>query len=68
MLFIALTLTLVVAIGYWALPQFRGMISTLAVVACAFVCPVTMIFMMRSMPTDSDPAGVAHQAADETRS
>uniref|UniRef100_UPI003F64A6C0 DUF2933 domain-containing protein n=1 Tax=Burkholderia cepacia TaxID=292 RepID=UPI003F64A6C0 len=66
MLFIALTLAIVVALGYWALPQFRGLISTQAVVACAFVCPVTMMLMMRSMPEDRDPDRSTHPTANDS--
>jgi hypothetical protein len=67
MVSIALTLAIVVAIGYWALPQLRGTISTLAIVASAFVCPLTMMLMMRNMPAHAGRDDTATRTADETK-
>ncbi|WP_233804168.1 DUF2933 domain-containing protein [Paraburkholderia sp. HP33-1] len=45
----ALALALVIAIGYWALPQFRGSIAPFILVACVLVCPLSMLLMMRGI-------------------
>ena len=49
MLTIALALALVLAVGYWALPQLRGSLTTFILVACSLLCPLSMLFMMRGM-------------------
>ena len=45
MLTIALALALVLAVGYWALPEFRGSLTTFILVACSLACPLSMLFM-----------------------
>ncbi|RQY93891.1 DUF2933 domain-containing protein [Burkholderia stagnalis] len=67
MVSIALTMAVVIAIGYWTLPQLRGAISTLAIVASAFVCPLAMVVMMRNMPAHVNRDDTATRTADETK-
>jgi hypothetical protein len=54
MLTIALTFALVLAVGYWALPQFRGSLTTFILAACSLACPLSMLFMMRGMRSGAD--------------
>jgi multisubunit Na+/H+ antiporter MnhG subunit len=49
----ASALALVLALGYWALPQFRGSLAPLILVACMLVCPLSMLFMMRGSQPDT---------------
>lgn len=49
MLAIALALVFAAIVVYWALPQLRGSLSALAVVASALICPLSMLFMMQGM-------------------
>ena len=44
----ALAFALVIALGYWTLPQFRGFLAPLILVACLSVCPLSMLLMMRN--------------------
>ncbi|MDR5736023.1 DUF2933 domain-containing protein [Caballeronia sp. LZ025] len=50
---IALALALILAIGYWALPQILGELSTFVAMASVLICPLSMLFMMRGMQTPS---------------
>jgi uncharacterized membrane protein YfcA len=43
-----------VVLGYWALPQFRGSLLNLIVLACLVICPLSMLFMMRGKQPDRD--------------
>ncbi|MBO3056546.1 DUF2933 domain-containing protein [Burkholderia pseudomallei] len=54
MVAIALALAFAVVVVYWALPQSRGSLSTLAVVASVLICPLSMLFMMRGMQSHAD--------------
>ncbi|WP_250478270.1 DUF2933 domain-containing protein [Caballeronia sp. INML1] len=54
MVTIALALALILAIGYWALPQIRGEFSTFVAMASVLICPLSMLFMMRGMQTPVD--------------
>lgn len=63
----ALALALVLAVGYWALPQFRGALTTFILVACSLACPLTMLFMMRSMQSPADQHGKEVAAAGERK-
>ena len=49
----ALALALLLAVGYWALPQFRGAFEPFILVACALVCPPSMFFMMGGMQSSA---------------
>lgn len=49
-----LGLVVLVALGYWLLPQFRVPWLNLIVLACLVVCPLSMLFMMRSKRPDRD--------------
>jgi hypothetical protein len=57
-----LAFALVLALGYWALPQFRGSLTTFILVACSLACPLSMLFMMRGM----QPGAGKPDARDET--
>ncbi|MFL9888265.1 DUF2933 domain-containing protein [Paraburkholderia agricolaris] len=50
----ALALALVIALGYWALPQFRGSLAPFILVACMLVCPLSMLLMMRATKSSTD--------------
>ncbi|MFM0173608.1 DUF2933 domain-containing protein [Paraburkholderia sediminicola] len=50
----ALALALVLALGYWALPEIRGALGTFIVIASALICPLSMLFMMRAMQSHTD--------------
>ncbi|MFM0198148.1 DUF2933 domain-containing protein [Paraburkholderia strydomiana] len=54
----ALALALVIALGYWALPQFRGTLSPFILVACMLVCPLSMLLMMRGTKSSTDKQDV----------
>jgi uncharacterized membrane protein YfcA len=51
---ILLGLLVLVALGYWLMPQFRASWLNLIVLACLVVCPLSMLFMMRGKRPDSD--------------
>lgn len=52
----AFGLVALVVLGYWALPQFRGSLLNLIVLACLVICPLSMLFMMRGKRSDRDKA------------
>ncbi len=52
----AFGLVALVALGYWALPQFRGSWLNLIVLACLVICPLSMLFMMGGKRSDRDKA------------
>jgi multisubunit Na+/H+ antiporter MnhG subunit len=58
----ALALALVIALGYWALPQFRGTLAPFILVACMLVCPLSMLLMMRGTKSSTDK----HDVQSET--
>lgn len=68
MVAIALALAFTVVIAYWALPQLRGSLSTLAVVASALICPLSMLFMMRGMQSQTDEKSRKSPEAGERKS
>ncbi|WP_293035701.1 DUF2933 domain-containing protein [Paraburkholderia sp.] len=41
--------------------------STIAIVASAFVCPLAMMFMMRNMPAHVDRDDTTTRTVDETK-
>lgn len=47
-------LAVLVALGYWLLPQFRVSWLNLIVLACLVVCPLSMLFMMRGKRQNRD--------------
>ncbi len=49
-----LGLVALVALGYWALPQFQGSWPIVIVIACMLICPLAMLLMMRGMRSDPD--------------
>jgi hypothetical protein len=63
----ALALALVLAVGYWALPQFRGSLTTFILAACALACPLSMLFMMRGMQSPADQHDKEVSAAVERK-
>jgi membrane protein implicated in regulation of membrane protease activity len=65
---IAFALALVLALGYWTLPQLRGYLTTFILVACSLVCPLSMLFMMRGMHSSTDKQNVRSDAATERKS
>ena len=56
MVTIALALALVLGVGYWALPQFRGSFAPFILVACMLVCPLSMLLMMRGSQSNANEA------------
>ncbi|KWE60391.1 hypothetical protein WM16_30480 [Burkholderia ubonensis] len=67
MVTIALVLVAAIAIGYWALPQSRSVLATLAVIAGAFICPLSMLFMMRGMHSHTDAHDQGGRLNDEAK-
>jgi hypothetical protein len=59
---IALALALVIGLGYWALPQFRGALAPFILAACMLVCPLSMLLMMRGTKSSTDK----HDVQSET--
>lgn len=49
MVAIVLALAFAVDIAYWALPQLRGPLSTVAVVVATLIFRLSRLFMMRGM-------------------
>ena len=49
MIRMAAGLGVLAVIGYFALPQFRAFILGISPVLFALICPLAMIFMMKSM-------------------
>ena len=58
-------LVAVIALGYWAFTPLRGPLATLAVIASGFICPLSMIFMMRGMQSHADGSGVDTRLTDK---
>ncbi|BBQ03424.1 hypothetical protein BSFA1_85520 (plasmid) [Burkholderia sp. SFA1] len=68
MVALALALTLILTVGYWALPQIRGRIDTFIAIASVLVCPLSMLFMMRGMQSHTDSSEKSAQAAEKSSS
>ncbi|KAK47019.1 hypothetical protein BG58_07545 [Caballeronia jiangsuensis] len=68
MVAIALALALILAIGYWALPQIRGTLGTFIAMASVLICPLSMLFMMRGMQTPVDRPEKPSQAMEKSGS
>ncbi|SOF01842.1 Protein of unknown function [Burkholderia sp. OK233] len=64
----ALALALVLALGYWALPQLRGALGTFIVIASALICPLSMLFMMRAMQSHTDAQEKPGHVVDKSKS
>lgn len=64
----ALVLALVLALGYWALPQLRGALGTFIVIASALICPLSMLFMMRAMQSHTDSQEKPGHVVDTSKS
>lgn len=64
---ITLALALLLAAGYWTLPQFRGAFEPFILVACALVCPLSMLFMMGSMQSSAHTADVQSKSVPEQK-
>lgn len=64
----AIALALVIAIGYWALPQFRGILAPFILVACMLVCPLSMLLMMREAKSSADKQDVQSEAVTGPKS
>ena len=64
----AIVLALVIAIGYWALPQFRGGLAPFILVACMLVCPLSMLLMMRETKSSTDKQDVRSEAVTGPKS
>ncbi|MFM0758164.1 MULTISPECIES: DUF2933 domain-containing protein [Paraburkholderia] len=64
----ALALALVLALGYWALPQLRGALGTFIVIASALICPLSMLFMMRAMQSHTDSQEKPGHVVDKSKS
>ncbi|KWB22461.1 DUF2933 domain-containing protein [Burkholderia ubonensis] len=64
MVAVVLALVTVITLGYWAFPPLRGPLATLAVIASGFICPLSMIFMMRGTQFHADGSGVDARLTD----
>ncbi|MFM0732646.1 DUF2933 domain-containing protein [Paraburkholderia sediminicola] len=64
----ALALALVIALGYWALPQFRESLAPFILVACMLVCPLSMLLMMRATKSSTDEQDVQSEAVTGPKS
>jgi hypothetical protein len=64
----ALALALVIALGYWALPQFRGSLAPFILVACILVCPLSMLLMMRATKSSTDKQDVQSETVTGPKS
>ncbi|MFM0371306.1 DUF2933 domain-containing protein [Paraburkholderia aspalathi] len=64
----ALALALVIALGYWALPQFRGSLAPFILVACMLVCPLSMLLMMRTTKSSTDKQDVQSETVTGPKS
>ncbi|MFM0091759.1 DUF2933 domain-containing protein [Paraburkholderia sediminicola] len=64
----ALALALVIALGYWALPQFRGSLAPFILVACMLVCPLSMLLMMRTTKSGTDKQDVQSETVTGPKS
>lgn len=65
MVAIGFALVAVIAVAYWAFPPLRGSLATLAVIASAFICPLSMIFMMRGMQSHTDAPDTGARLTDK---
>ncbi len=68
MVAIALALALILSLGYWALPQIRGALGTFVAMASVLICPLSMLFMMRGMHSQTDSPEKSGQAVEKSRS
>ncbi|KDR28405.1 MULTISPECIES: DUF2933 domain-containing protein [Caballeronia] len=68
MVTIALALALILAVGYWALPQIRGELGRFIAIASVLICPLSMLFMMRGMQTQTDRPEKSGQATEKSGS
>ncbi|MDR5743523.1 DUF2933 domain-containing protein [Caballeronia sp. LZ029] len=68
MVTIALALALIIAIGYWALPQIRGTLGAFIAMASVLICPLSMLFMMRGMQTHTDRQEKSGQPVEKSGS
>ena len=64
----ALALALFIALGYWALPQFRGAFAPFILVACMLVCPLSMLLMMRGTRSGTDKQDVQSETVTGPKS
>ncbi|SOE99375.1 Protein of unknown function [Burkholderia sp. OK233] len=64
----ALALSLVIALGYWALPQFRGVLAPFILAACMLVCPLSMLLMMRTTKSSTDKQDVQSETVTGPKS
>lgn len=64
----ALALALILTVGYWALPQVRGALTSFIGIAIALICPLSMLFMMRGMQSHADSRDKVVPVSDKTTS
>ncbi|NPT58054.1 DUF2933 domain-containing protein [Paraburkholderia elongata] len=64
----ALALALVIALGYWALPQFRIALAPFILVACMLVCPLSMLLMMPATKSGTDKQDVQSETVTGPKS
>lgn len=64
---IALGLVVVLALVAWVFVSFRGSLLSLFVLACAVVCPLAMLFMMRGTQSRSDQPDERDRSATERK-
>ncbi|SIT37751.1 conserved exported hypothetical protein [Paraburkholderia piptadeniae] len=63
----AIALALALGVAYWALPQLRGSLTTLAVAVSALACPLSMLLMMRGMHSNVDREPAPSQGIEERK-
>ncbi|BBU30197.1 hypothetical protein BTHE68_39310 [Burkholderia sp. THE68] len=68
MVTIALAFALILAIGYWELPQIRGELGRFIAMASVLICPLSMLFMMRGMQRPIDRPEKPGQAVEKSGS
>ena len=64
---VALALVAVIALGYCAFPPLRGTLATLAVIASVFICPLSMMFMMRGVRSHTGGPATRARVTDEAK-
>jgi hypothetical protein len=68
MFFTGAGLLAVFAIAYVTLPQFRGLVLSLGPSLLFLLCPLSMLFMMKSMNSQSDRTDAADTCAKKSLS
>ncbi|MFM0377844.1 DUF2933 domain-containing protein [Paraburkholderia strydomiana] len=62
------TFALVIALGYWLLPQFRGAFAPFILAVCTLLCPLSMLLMMRTTKSSAEKQDVHSEAVTGSKS